>query len=146
MLLSPSRIFHIAQKAGIALLLTVALVGCDSGGGNDTTDPGSGTDDPGPVIPDAPSNLTATSGDAQVTLDWPSVSQAERYTVYRATTSDPSAPGETVETGLTSTEYTDTGVSNGVTYYYQVTAVADEESELSDEAEVTPFSPPPSRP
>ena len=37
--------------------------------------------------PDAPTNLTATAGDSQVSLSWNSVSDATSYTVMRATTS-----------------------------------------------------------
>lgn len=124
---------------GVALLLGISLIGCDSGGSGDD-------ESSNPVMPNAPSNLAATSGTDQIVLDWQSVSEAESYTVYRSTSSGSASSGSPVGTDLTDTEYTDTDVSNGVTYYYQVTAVADEESAPSNEVDVTPFTEPPSRP
>lgn len=97
-------------------------------------------------VPDSPSNLSAVSGDARIDLTWDSVSEAESYTVYRATSTGSATQGSTLVTGLTETEYIDQSVENGTTYYYQVTGVADEEGPPSDEIEVTPFSGPPSRP
>ena len=45
---------------------------------------------------------------------------ATGYNVKRATTSG--GPYTTVASGVTSTNYTDTGLTNGVTYYYVVSA------------------------
>ena len=69
--------------------------------------------------PSAPTGLAATAGNAQVSLTWNSVSGATSYSVYRSTTSG----AETlVQSGLTVTTYTDTGRTNGTTYFYEVTA------------------------
>ena len=143
LLSSLSRLSRSALTLGVALIIGIALAGCDSGGGGDSDPP---EPDPDPVVPNAPSSLTATSGDGRVILEWQSVSQADSYTVYRSTSSGSASSGSTIETGLTSTEYTDTGASNGVTYFYQVTAVADEEGDASNEVDVTPFAEPPARP
>jgi hypothetical protein len=72
--------------------------------------------------PAAPANFTATAGDRKVTLSWSASSGATSYNIYRAT----SAGGEGAtpyRAGLAATAFTDTGVTNGTTYYYQVSAV-----------------------
>ena len=73
-----------------------------------------------PVVPAAPTNLAATAGNGQVTLTWTAAGGATNYNLYRGT----SGGGETLlQSGLTGTSFTNTGLSNGTTYYYQVTAV-----------------------
>src|SRR5439155_681945 len=90
--------------------------------------------------PSAPTGLTATAGNAQVSLSWNSVTGATSYSVYRSTTSG----GETlVQSGLTVTTYSDTGRTNGTTYFYEVTASnVGGESAKSAEASATPQAPP----
>src|SRR5262245_8012090 len=64
-----------------------------------------------------PLGLTATGGNAQVSLSWPASLGASSYTVQRALVSG----GPYVTVGCpTTTSYTDTGVTNGTTYYYVV--------------------------
>lgn len=77
-----------------------------------------------------------TSG-PQVVLAWNASSGATSYNVYRATTSG--GEGSTpFKTGVTSATYTDTGLSNTATYYYEVTAVNSfGESSKSNEAHAT---------
>jgi fibronectin type 3 domain-containing protein len=70
--------------------------------------------------PAAPTNLTAILGANQVSLSWTAPAAATSYNVKRATTSG--GPYTTVATGLTSTNYTNSGLTNGVTYYYVVSA------------------------
>jgi len=72
-------------------------------------------------VPSAPTNRTATAGNAQVTLTWSASSGANSYKVKRATVSG--GPYTTIKAGLTSTSYTDTGLTNGTRYYYVVSAV-----------------------
>ncbi|KLU64324.1 N-acetylmuramoyl-L-alanine amidase LytC precursor [Desulfosporosinus acididurans] len=69
----------------------------------------------------APTNLIATVvNTSQVYLTWSSVSNATSYNVYRAT----SASGTFTVIGTSTTaNYTDTGLSTGITYYYKVVAV-----------------------
>ncbi|MBI3411176.1 MAG: fibronectin type III domain-containing protein, partial [Planctomycetes bacterium] len=88
--------------------------------------------------PAAPTNLTATPASTQVTLTWTASSGATSYNIYRSTT--PGGEGSTpVQTGITSTSFTNTGLTNGTTYYYQVTAVnAGGESAKSSEVSATP--------
>jgi len=73
-----------------------------------------------PTIPAAPTGLKATPGNAQVALTWTGSAGATSYNVYRGTSSG----GETLlASGLTATSYTNTGLTNGTTYFYQVAAV-----------------------
>lgn len=69
-----------------------------------------------------PGNFVAVSGDTQNALDWDDTPNATSYTVERDTTSDFAAP-TSIYTGAAST-YTDTGLTNGTTYYYRVKATA----------------------
>ncbi|MBP2633328.1 MAG: hypothetical protein H6Q70_3956 [Firmicutes bacterium] len=88
-----------------------------------------------PIV--APTNLTATAGDSQVTLLWTAVEGATSYIVKRSITSG--GTYETIASGVTDTSYVDTSVTNGTTYYYVVVAVnADGESKNSNEASATP--------
>jgi len=73
-----------------------------------------------PTAPAAPTGLTATAGNGQVSLSWAASSGATSYTVKRATTSGGAYTN--VATNVASTSYTDTGVTNGTTYYYVVSA------------------------
>jgi fibronectin type 3 domain-containing protein len=88
--------------------------------------------------PAAPSGLVAQAGPAQVSLSWKASSGAATYNVYRGK----SAGGESttaVKTGLTTTSFTDSGLSSGTTYYYKVAAVnAGGTSALSSEASAKP--------
>jgi len=74
------------------------------------------------TAPPAPTGLTATGGNAQVSLAWTASSGATSYNVYRGTT----AGGESataIATGITGTTYVNTGLTNGTTYFYKVAAV-----------------------
>lgn len=71
--------------------------------------------------PPPPTGLTALSGDGSVYLTWvtPATGDLDHYEVWRST--------DGVDYGLLSDadseSYTDTGVTNGTTYYYKVRAV-----------------------
>ncbi|MBI3410581.1 MAG: fibronectin type III domain-containing protein [Planctomycetes bacterium] len=70
----------------------------------------------------APSGVSATPGNAVVTLTWTAPTGAQTYNVYRGTTAG--GEGATpLATGITATTFVDTAVTNGTTYFYQVTAV-----------------------
>src|SRR5690606_6543834 len=84
-------------------------------------------------VPSAPTGLIAASGNAQVQLSWNAVSGATGYNVKRSTTSG--GPYTNVQTNVSGTSFTDTGLTNGTTYYYVVTAVnASGESAISNQA------------
>ena len=87
--------------------------------------------------PPTPTGLTATAGNAQVSLSWTASFGATSYNVYRSTTSG--GPYTTIATNITTTGYTDTGLANGTTYYYVVTAVNGfGEGGYSNQANATP--------
>src|SRR5207253_2086905 len=105
---------------------------------------------PAPATPPgAPQGLVATAGDATVTLTWSAPSSnggspITNYRIYRGTSSNGETLKATIGNVLT---YTDTTVTNGVTYYYQVTAVNEAgEGPRSNEASATPSPPPPPPP
>ncbi|MEF8796517.1 MAG: T9SS type A sorting domain-containing protein [Salinivenus sp.] len=115
-----------------------------------------------------PQNLSASAGDQEVTVNWerPQLGEGDFvvcYRLYRDTTSlsgtDPGtvsdrqiATVDTTDTGAPS--YTDTGVTNGTTYFYRVTAETAEEedrpvscggadtreSDFSNQEQATPFA------
>jgi fibronectin type 3 domain-containing protein len=65
---------------------------------------------------------TFTLAALQNILAWDVVLNAVSYNVYRSTASDMSGKTQ-VATGLTTQTYTDTTVTTGKTYYYQIAAV-----------------------
>jgi endo-1,4-beta-xylanase len=86
--------------------------------------------------PPAPTGLSATAGNAQVALSWGASAGATSYNVKRATASG--GPYATVGTA-TGTAATNTGLTNGTTYFYVVSALnAAGESPNSAPASATP--------
>jgi hypothetical protein len=71
------------------------------------------------VPPAAPTNVVAKAGDASVSLTWTSVSGATLYSIKRALKDG--GPYEAVGS-VASTNFDDTGLSNGTAYYYVVSA------------------------
>ncbi|HSF43133.1 MAG TPA: M14 family zinc carboxypeptidase [Thermoanaerobaculia bacterium] len=93
------------------------------------------------TVPGAPGSLNATPGDAQISLTWTAASGATFYRVHRAETSG--GPYTTIRSNWTGTSYTDTGLTNGTTYYYVVTATNGAgEGPNSNEASATPVAAP----
>src|SRR5437773_710991 len=99
-----------------------------------------------PTPPSAPQNLAATGSNAQVGLTWQAPasnggSPITNYRIYRGTSSNGETLLATIGNVLT---YSDTSVTNGVTYYYQVSAMNGAgEGPRSNEASATPSPPPP---
>ncbi len=71
------------------------------------------------ITPPPPTNVSATARNAQVIVRWNSVAGATSYQLKRG----PTSGAYTVTNSLTATNFTDTGLSNGVPYYYVVSAV-----------------------
>lgn len=147
------------------LLIALAMIACGSpsdsgsGGGNggDGGNGGSGSggsdtpDDTTP--PSAPGGIDGESGDEIIELSWSANSEddLEGYNLYRSRESFSSNSSMDPVNGsdlLTETGYSDQEVENGTTYYYRLTAIDDSgnESSLSSQVKVTPFSDPPGRP
>ncbi len=91
------------------------------------------------LAPAAPTGLQTTAADAQVSLAWSASATATSYNVKRATAtggpytkiSSPTAPN-----------FIDTGLTNGTTYFYVVSAVnSTGESANSTQASATPVAP-----
>ncbi len=94
--------------------------------------------------PSAPRALSALGGDGQVQLVWAAPqddggSPVFAYSVYRGA----AAGGEAFLTNVTTTGFMDTGVTNGETYFYQVSAWNDAgESPRAAEVSAVPAGPP----
>ena len=104
---------------------------------------------PAVPAPGAPQNVAAEAGNAQVTLAWSPVSGALSYTVYWATVAftDIHAAGVTPITGIAAAPYVHSGLVNGTTYYYRVTATSTGgESIASAQVSARPLPPPPPPP
>jgi fibronectin type 3 domain-containing protein len=73
--------------------------------------------------PAAPAGLNAAAGNAQISLNWTASSGAASYNVERSTANG--GPYTLISTSgtVTTTNYTDTSLTNGQIYYYVVNAV-----------------------
>jgi fibronectin type 3 domain-containing protein len=91
-------------------------------------------------VPVAPTGLTATAGYQQVALTWAASSGATSYHVKRSTTNG----GPYTQVGApTNTSFTDSGLTNGTTYYYVVSALnASGESGNSSQVSAIPSAAP----
>ena len=110
------------------------LAGCGAYGGGGNGGGGGGS------APSAPTGLTATAANAQVNLTWNASAGATGYYVKRSTSS-----GTEVQIAAQSaTAYSDNSVTNGIKYYYVVSAYNSYgESANSAEVSGTPVAPPP---
>jgi hypothetical protein len=87
--------------------------------------------------PAAPTGLTATTGDGTASLDWNNNTEGDLagYYVYRSTSSS-GVYSRLNSSLLASSDYNDNTVTNGIIYYYVVTAVDtfSNESDYSNKA------------
>ena len=72
------------------------------------------------ALPADPKNLTGVAASGQVALSWTASTGATAYNVYRGTVFDGEAT--TPIATVTSPSFTDTGVTNGTLYFYEVAA------------------------
>ncbi|QUI20896.1 hypothetical protein HZI73_00595 [Vallitalea pronyensis] len=87
--------------------------------------------------PDTPQNINAIPKDTRAKIVWDKVNNADTYNIKRSTS--PNGPYTTIAQNILETEYEDTGMTNGIAYYYVVTAVNDGgESPNSAEVAITP--------
>jgi hypothetical protein len=73
-------------------------------------------------VPSGPTNLVATPGNTTVKLTWTgsSTGNPTSYTIYRGTASDGEATTPIATTDGTTITFTDVGLHNGTTYFYNV--------------------------
>jgi uncharacterized protein (DUF1800 family)/fibronectin type 3 domain-containing protein len=103
---------------------------------------------PSPQPPGIPTELTATPGNAKVSLAWNTVSDATSYVVYRGTINGTTIP---YASGVAAVSFNDTSVINGITYYYRVAAVNGglagmPSAQVSAMPQAAPAPPPPAVP
>lgn len=97
-----------------------------------------GVTPPGP--PGVPMGLSATPGNSVVDLSWNEAVNAMGYNVMRSTTNG--GPYTVLANDISSTTYLDDTVTNGITYYYVVSALnSGGESQNSAQVSVTPAPP-----
>jgi hypothetical protein len=90
------------------------------------------------VAPPPPPGLTATSASAsQINLAWGALTNAASYNVKRSLTNG--GPYLTIASGVTATNYVDSGLVGGTIYFYVVSAVVfGNETPDSDQAAAAP--------
>ena len=93
-----------------------------------------------PAVLAAPSGVTTTAGDGQVVIRWDEVTGAISYNLYWSTSPGVSKQNGNRIEGLTS-PFTHSGLINGTTYFYVVTAVNEKgESTESNQVSAVPAS------
>lgn len=92
--------------------------------------------------PSAPTGVTAAAGNSQVVITWSPVEKATTYSIYWSNTPGLRAGGGNEITDVTS-PYIHSGLNNGASYYYVVTAGNDYgESNASSEVSAIPRTDP----
>jgi len=88
----------------------------------------------------APTGLTATAGNNQVTLNWNAGPSGTVYNIKRSTVMGGSPPGTytTIQSNVSGNSYIDTTATNGTTWYYVISAVTYGESPNSNEVSAHP--------
>ena len=132
---NPSIVNATTSASGL-YSVTATVGGCTSAAGTTTVVVN--------LIP-APAGLTATASDSLVALKWNASSGATGYNVKRSLVNG--GPYTLLSGGLTATNYNDSVVTNGTTYYYVVSATNSAcESTNSIQVSATPVCTPPAAP
>lgn len=102
--------------------------------GDITIVPGSDT-----TPPAAPTGLVATPGDSEITLDWADNTEGDLvgYNIYRSQTSGSGYALLNTSGPIATSDFVDTGLTNGTPYYYVVQAVDLASNSSTDSAEAT---------
>jgi alpha-L-fucosidase 2 len=74
----------------------------------------------GSPVAGVPAGLTAAAGDGQVVLNWDPSVNATNYNIKRSTNG---ATYSVIATNLAALNFTNTGLANGTTYYFSVSAI-----------------------
>jgi hypothetical protein len=114
---------------GLRAMNNGKFVRVDAGGGNDllAASTAIGTQESftagfvSGVAPAAPRSLTGASADSQLVLRWTAAVGATSYNLKRSATNG--GPYGVIASNLPGLTYTDTGLANGTTYYYVVSAL-----------------------
>ncbi len=89
------------------------------------------------AVPGVPGSLVSASGNGEARIYWAASTEALTYNVKRGLSSG--GTFTTIASNITATEFTDTSLTNGTTYYYRVSAVnADGESANSSAIAASP--------
>lgn len=121
---------RLLRRSALLLACCATLVACKGLWGS--------LDNPPALVVTVPTNFTAVAGDGQVSLSWNAVSGAGPYSIYRSEV--PGTKGSMIGSSFT-TSYTDNNVTNGTTYYYEVTAqLSAGETDPSIQVGATPTS------
>ncbi|UCH44526.1 MAG: hypothetical protein JSV11_09510 [Nitrospiraceae bacterium] len=120
----------------LCVLLSMLITACGSSGGL-----------PLLITTDTPEGVGIVASDGMTTITWSSVTGATSYNVYWSNTPDVSPAAYVGKLVEDTSPYDHTNLTNGVTYYYVVTAVSPYgESAASLMVGATPKAPPPSAP
>jgi DNA-binding beta-propeller fold protein YncE/fibronectin type 3 domain-containing protein len=131
-----SPYLHLQLTNGLSYYYVVTAVG--PGGESAESSQVSATPTATAQPPPAPTGVTATPGDRQVTVAWQAVTGATSYNLYWSNANGVTKANGTKVAGVTS-PYTHTSLTNGQSYYYLVTAVGPGgESAESSQASATP--------
>jgi uncharacterized protein (DUF1800 family)/fibronectin type 3 domain-containing protein len=144
--LPPLEIDILKMPAGLGLMgMSLGLTACGGGGSGETAavPPPPVAVTPPPVVtvpaPATPSSVVAQAASTKVVLTWPPLSSAASYEVRRSTISG--GPYTLIGNPVTAS-FTDTGLVNGLSYFYVVAAVnAGGTSAFSSEMVVQPLDP-----
>lgn len=114
------NIDNIKKPDGYVLVSFAALIACTflfpGCGGGKSSNPKTDTS----VA--AVTAIVAVAGDSAITLSWSSVADATSYDIYRSILSTQKG-SKIASVPSSTTSYTDTGATNGTTYYYVVDAI-----------------------
>ncbi len=91
------------------------------------------------TLPPAPSALSGVAENGEAALTWAAAATATSYNIKRSTTN---GGPYTIVANSSTTDYTDTGLTNGLTYYYVVSAL-NPAGESGDSASTALVSRPP---
>jgi subtilase family serine protease len=112
------------------------VVAVDAGGKSKASAEASGT-----TIASPPTAFAASAGNASVSLSWTASAGATGYDVYEGTTASGEG-AQPIQSGISGTSVTISGLTNGKPYYFTVKAVdAGGLSAASGEASATPAAP-----
>ena len=116
------------KRTMLLLVATIAIFAAGCGGGSSVKNA-------------VPAHLVATAGDGQVALFWTAAPGATTYNVYYSTTKGAEKSSGNKAVASSTPTLTVTGLTNGSTYYFVVTAVSPAgESDTSNEASAEPVA------